>query len=82
MATELENRLRTILEEKLNKIKPENIKSGVKIFDIEGTLEEGSSTEGVKLFTTEEEMQADPNAKEGDLALVYRSEIQSFTENS
>ena len=32
MATELENRLRTILEEKLNKIKPENIKSGVKIF--------------------------------------------------
>ena len=40
--TELETQLRTILEEKINKIRPENIKSGVTIFDIEGTLEEGS----------------------------------------
>lgn len=43
MATSLEIKLRDILNEKTNKILPENIKSGVTIFDIEGTLEEGSS---------------------------------------
>lgn len=34
---------------------------------------------GVKLFETEKEMQADPKAKEGDLAVVYKSEIQNMT---
>lgn len=44
--TELEQRLRTILNEKEEKIKPENIKSGVTIFDVEGTLEgEGSGVD-------------------------------------
>lgn len=33
----------------------------------------------VKLFETEEEMQADSTAKEGDLAVVYREEIQNMT---
>lgn len=36
----------------------------------------------VKLFETEEEMQADPTAKEGDLAVVYRSEIQNASVDS
>lgn len=34
---------------------------------------------GVKLFKTEKEMQADPKAKEGDLAVVYDSKIQNMT---
>ena len=33
----------------------------------------------VKLFETEEQMQADTTAKEGDKAVVYRSEIQNMT---
>ena len=86
MITDLENSLNRILEEKLNKIKPENIKSGVTMFDITGTYEgeSGGSTEvtGIKQFATEEEMQADETAKEGDLALVYRSEIQPLTADS
>ena len=36
----------------------------------------------VKLFETQEEMQADTTAKEGDLAIVYRSEIQNATVDS
>lgn len=36
----------------------------------------------VKLFETQEAMQADPDAKEGDLAVVYRSEIQNATVDS
>lgn len=40
------------------------------------------STGDVKLFETYEEMQADENAKEGDLAIVYRSEIQNATVDS
>ena len=42
MATSLETKLNEIYNEKINKIKPENIKSGVTIFDIKGTLEESS----------------------------------------
>lgn len=37
MATSLETKLNTILEEKTNKIKPENIKAGVTIFGVTGT---------------------------------------------
>lgn len=39
--SELKTALNAILTEKENKILPENIKSGVQIFDIEGTLVEG-----------------------------------------
>lgn len=40
------------------------------------------SSGGIKLFETEEEMQADETAEEGDLAVVYRSEMQNMTEAS
>ena len=40
------------------------------------------ATSGVKLFETIEEMQSDENAHEGDLAVVYRKEIQPVTEES
>ena len=58
-------------------LKSENIKKDVSIFGVTGSLE--SSSGGVKLFETEEEMQADSTAKEGDLAVVYREEIQNMT---
>lgn len=80
--TELETKLSQILEEKQNKIIPENIKEGVQIFDIMGTLKSGGSSSGVKLFETKEEMQADETAEEGDLAVVYRNEIQNFAEDT
>ena len=78
--TELETKLSQILEEKQNKIIPENIKKGIQIFDIEGTYEGNSGD--VKLFETKKQMQQDPNANEGDLAVVYREEIQNMTADS
>ena len=83
MSTSLETKLNAILNEKETKILPENIKAGVQIFDVTGTYEGSSSTvEGIKQFSTVEEMQADTTAKEGDLAVVYGSKIQSATANS
>ena len=70
--SDLKTNLQEILQEKQEKIIPENIKKDVQIFDVTGTYEgSGSSTTGVKLFETEEEMQADSTAQEGDLAVVY-----------
>lgn len=43
--------------------------------------QEGGSGD-IKLFETKEAMQADPDAKEGDLAVVYREEIQEFKEDT
>lgn len=74
--TELEVKLQQIWTEKQDKIKPENIKKDIQIFDITGTYEGNSG--GVKLFETEEQMQQDPNANEGDLAVVYREEISNM----
>ena len=78
--SQLLDELNLILQEKQDKIKPENIKKGIQIFDIEGTYEGNSGD--VKLFETEEQMQQDPNANEGDLAVVYREEIQNMTADS
>ena len=78
MAT-LKSKAEAILAEKTNKIVPENIKQGVTIFDVEGTL---SGSGDVKLFETVEQMQQDQNPQEGDLAVVYREEIQPITEES
>ena len=77
--SDLKINLQEILQEKQEKIIPENIKKDVQIFDVVGTLEGGTTASGVKLFETEEEMQADSTAQEGDLAVVYREEIQNMT---
>lgn len=79
--SQLLDELNLILQEKQDKIKPENIKKGVQIFDIEG-IYEGDSTKKIKLFETQEDMQNDEDAKEGDLAVVYREEIQNMTADS
>ena len=72
----LKTNLEAILQEKQDKIIPENIKKDISIFDIIGTY---TGIGEVKLFETEEEMQADENAQEGDLAVVYREELQNMT---
>lgn len=75
----LKDNLTQILQEKQEKIIPENIKEGVQIFDIMGTLKSGGSSSGVKLFETKEEMQADTTAKTNDLAVVYGDEIKNMS---
>ena len=78
--SDLKTNLEQILQEKQDKIKPENIKKDIQIFDITGTYEGNSGD--VKLFETEEQMQQDPNANEGDLAVVYREEIKNMTSDT
>ena len=60
-----------------NNIKLEDIKT-----QIQNLPEAGGTVEGIKQFSTIEEMQSDTTSKEGDLAVVYRSEIQNATVNS
>ena len=81
MATLKEN-MEAIKLEKDTKIIPENLRSGITAFGVEGTLKEGGGDIPVKLFETVDKMQADTTAKEGDLAVVYRSEVQNATVNS
>lgn len=51
----------------------ENIKEGVSILGVEGTLKED-----VKLFNTIEELNQDSTAKEGDLAVVYQTKTKNW----
>lgn len=60
-----------------NNLKLEEIKT-----QIQSLPEAGGTVEGIKQFATIEQMQADTTAKEGDLAVVYRSEIQNATVDS
>lgn len=52
--SELEQLLNNILKEKTEKVVPENIKRGVTIFDVEGTLETGVDTTSAKPVTASE----------------------------
>ena len=45
-------------------------------------LPEAGSSSGVKQFSTVEEMNNSTGNKEGDLAVVYRSEVQNVTVDS
>ena len=63
-------------------ITPEKIVKGNTIFGVEGTAETGGGDVPVKLFNTKEDMLNDTTAKEGDLAVVYRSEIKNATADS
>lgn len=62
----------------------DKIVAGNTILGVEGIATGGGTvtTEGVKLFETIEEMQDDSTAEEGDLAVVYKSEIQNATASS
>ena len=81
MASLTEN-LTEIKRQKDTYILPENLKKDVTVFGITGTYEGSSSVvEGIKQFSTVEEMQSDTNAKEGDLAVVYDSNKNVRTNN-
>lgn len=60
----------------------DKLAKGNTILGIEGAAEIESTSGDVKLFETIDEMQTDVEAKEGDLALVYRNEIQPITVDS
>lgn len=59
---------------------PEKLVKDQTVLNVTGTAETGGGA--VKLFETEEEMQADTDPKEGDLAVIYRNEIQNATVDS
>ena len=64
-------------------VTPDKIKKGETILKIDGTYEGSRTTDiPVKLFETEEEMQADETAEEGDLAIIYRNEIRNMNADS
>lgn len=82
MTTELQNNLNAILLDKNTNLLPQNLKDGVTVLGVEGSLKVTGSDSNIKLFETVEDMNSDPNPKEGDLAVVYREEIQTFKEDT
>ena len=80
--SELNDKLLEIKRQKDTYILPENLKKDVTAFGVTGTYEGSGGSGDVKLFETVEEMQLDPSPNEGDLAIVYREEIQPITEES
>ncbi len=77
MSTELSENLSLILKEKNEKIIPENIRKGTTVFDVDGEFRKN-----VKSFGTAEEMQNDSDVEDGDVAIVYNSELIPMTETS
>ena len=79
---ELQTVLNNILTDKNTNLKPENLKKGITCLGVTGTLEAGTTSGGVKQFSTVEEMNSSTGNTEGDLAIVYRSEVQNATVDS
>ena len=60
--------------------KGQTIEDDLSFYNYADKIRQITAMEGVvKLFQTEEEMHLDSTAKEGDLAIVYKSEIQNMT---
>ena len=80
----LQENLDAIKLDKDTNLKPENLKKDITCLGVTGTYEGsgGGTVEGIKQFATVEEMNNSTNNKEGDLAVVYRSEIQNATADS
>ena len=79
--TVLEQKLRDIADEKDLKLLPENLKAGVTCLGVTGTYEGsggGSTVEGVKQFSTVEEMNSSTGNVEGDLAIVYGNTLANM----
>lgn len=62
----------------------DKIVAGNTILGVEGTGESGGTTTGTqaKLFETVDEMNADENPKEGDIAVIYGSNTENMTKES
>ena len=82
MENELQTNLDEILLDKETNLLPENLKEGVTVLGVEGSLKVTGSDSNIKLFETIEDMNNDPNPKEDDLAVVYREETQPFKEDT
>ena len=72
----LKEKSESILNDKRLNLLPENIKKDVTILGVTGTYDINSD---IKLFKTNEEMQADTAAKTDDLAVVYGDEIKNMS---
>ena len=81
-SNELQTVLNNILTDKNTNLKPENLKKDVTCLGVTGTLEASTTSGGVKQFSTVEEMNASTGNTEGDLAIVYRNEVQNATVDS
>lgn len=62
--------LNTILDEKTNKLLPENLKKGVTLFGVEGTLESSNTTSGIIYYKDFSAMEADKTQADGTLCIV------------
>ena len=82
MENELQTNLDEILLDKETNLLPENLKEGVTVLGVEGSLKVTGLDSNIKLFETIEDMNNDPNPKEDDLAVVYREEMQPFKEDT
>ena len=80
----LQENLDAIKLDKDTNLLPENLKKNVTCLGVTGTYEGsgGGTVEGIKQFATVEEMQNSTGNKEGDLAVVYRSEVQNAKADS
>lgn len=79
---QLKEQLESILQEKNEKIIPENIRQGITIFGKTGILIPSDDTRTVKRFSSVEEMQKDPNPVADDLAIIYSKRIRNWTVNT
>lgn len=80
----LQENLNAIKLDKDTNLRPENLKKDVTCLGVTGTYEGsgGGTVEGIKQFATIEEMNNSTDNKEGDLAVVYRSEVKNATVDS
>ena len=83
MASELNDYLKAIQTEKEENLLPGVIKKDVTVLGVTGTYEgSGGGSGDVKLFETEEAMQSDASAEDGDLAIVYKGALGYMSETS
>lgn len=75
---QLQTKSYTFTQNTTTTLTPDTNYDGFSSVDISINVPSGGSGD-VKLFETEQAMQADPNPSEGDLAVVYRSEVQPCT---
>ena len=76
----LEETLKSIKLDKDTNLLPENLKKGITVLGVDGTLESGSSN--IKLFDTVEDMNNDTSCEEGTIGVVLKTTTAPFTEQT
>ena len=78
--SQLQDNLDEILRQKNVYLLPGNIKKDITLLGITGTYEgSGGPTEGIKQFSSIEEMNASTGNVDGDLAVVYGDSLSNWT---